>query len=65
MGTLTVAEATVDTHFGKIEVSLKRKGKKIQVALSVPEGAIAEVPISQGRMKRLEAGEHSLVIPVR
>ena len=36
-GTLTEASATVDTHFGKIEVSLKRKGKKIQATLSVPE----------------------------
>ena len=35
MGTLTEASATVDTHFGKIEVSLKRKGKKIQATLSV------------------------------
>ena len=64
MGTLTDASATIDTHFGKIEVSLKRKGKKIQVVLSVPEGTTAEVPVSKNRMERLESGKHSFVIPV-
>ena len=58
MGTLTEASAAIDTHFGKIEVSLKRKGKKIQVALSVPEGTTAEVIWPDGSRKNFAPGRH-------
>ena len=58
MGTLTEASAAIDTHFGKIEVSLKRKGKKIQVALSVPEGTTAEVIWPEGSRKDFAPGRH-------
>jgi len=58
MGTLTEASATVDTHFGKIEVSLKRKGKKIQATLSVPEGTTAEVIWPDGSRKNFDPGRH-------
>ena len=58
MGTLTEASAAIDTHFGKIEVSLKRKGKKIQVALSVPEGTTAEVIWPDGSRKDFAPGRH-------
>ena len=65
MGTLTDASATVDTHYGKIQVSLNRKGSKIRITLSVPAGTTAEVPVSKGKVKRLEAGEHTLTISSR
>ena len=58
MGTLTEASATVDTHFGKIEVSLKRKGKKIQATLSVPEGTTAEVIWPRCSRKNFDPGRH-------
>lgn len=58
MGTLTEASATVDTHFGKIEVSLKRKGKKIEAALSVPDGTTAEVILPDGSRKHFGPGRH-------
>lgn len=62
MGSLTEASATVDTLFGKIEISLKRKGKKIQVALSVPKGTTAEVILSNGTKKSFVSGHYSLLL---
>lgn len=37
MGTLTEASAAIDTHFGKIEVSLKRKGKRYKSPFPSPK----------------------------
>uniref|UniRef100_UPI0025CE7359 alpha-L-rhamnosidase C-terminal domain-containing protein n=1 Tax=uncultured Parabacteroides sp. TaxID=512312 RepID=UPI0025CE7359 len=65
MGTLTETSATVDTHYGKIQVFLNRKGGKIWMTLSVPAGTTAEIPVSKGKVKRLEAGEYTLTIPSR
>ena len=65
MGGLTDASATVDTRYGKIEVALKRKGGKIRMTVNVPEGTVAEVPVSPAETKTLAPGRHSLTVAVR
>lgn len=62
MGTLTEASATVDTQFGLIHVTLKRKGTTTIVNLTVPEGTMAKVPVAKGKVNRYKAGEHTFTI---
>ena len=62
MGYLKEVEGAVDTKFGLIEVKAQKKGRKIHLTLSVPEGAIAEVPVSKKEVKRFGAGTHTLSI---
>lgn len=62
MGYLKEVEGAVDTKFGLIEVSAKKKGKRVQLQLTVPEGTTAKVQVAENKVKVLQAGKHSLVI---
>lgn len=46
MGSLTHVSATIDTHYGKLEVSLQRKGKKISASITAPKEIIITSPDS-------------------
>ena len=61
MGELITAQVTVDTRYGMIKADLKRKGKKIQLRIEVPEGTTAIVS-KRGKDVRLEAGKHHIMI---
>ena len=62
MGTLTTAATKLETHYGMISVDLKRSGSKIQLTLTVPEGTVAQVPVSKGKVKEFAAGKHVITI---
>lgn len=61
MGGLTSAQATVETRYGLIKADLKRKGKRIQLCLEVPEGTTAIVSKKEKDL-RLGAGKHQIMI---
>ena len=60
MGSLNEAAASLETIYGKIEVSLKRKGGNIKLKLKVPEGTTAEVVMRDGSIKKVAAGTHKI-----
>lgn len=62
MGALKEVDAAVDTSFGKIEVSLRRKGRRIDVILGVPEGTEAKVPMRKGNVASYGPGKHIFTI---
>lgn len=62
MGNLTEAEAVVDTHFGKITIGIKKSGNRLQIRLTVPEGASAEVVSPKGKKQKVVAGTHNLTL---
>lgn len=61
LGTLTVAQAKIETHYGFIEVHLEKKGKNLQAHVTVPEGTEATFEWPSGRRRKLTAGVHELV----
>lgn len=61
MGSLKHVEAKVDSVSGLIAVTLDRKGRRISMKLSVPEGTTATVPVN-GRDRNFPAGEYNLTI---
>lgn len=60
MGDLTHIETAVDTPCGLIEVQLDRKGKRIDLLLTVPDGTRAEVPAASGRQQTFAPGTHRI-----
>jgi hypothetical protein len=62
MGNLNEAAASLETIYGKIEVSLKRKGGNIKMKLKVPEGTTAEIVMHDGSIKKVEAGRHKIAL---
>ncbi|MBE6301749.1 MAG: glycoside hydrolase [Parabacteroides distasonis] len=62
MGYLKEVSGSVDTKYGLIEVCAKKKGSRVQLQLTVPEGTTAEVQVAENRVKRLEAGKHTIVV---
>lgn len=60
LGKLQEASATVDTHYGLIKTTVKRVGKRLKIALTVPEGTRAEVLFPNGARHWVEAGTHLL-----
>ncbi|MBQ5705339.1 MAG: glycoside hydrolase, partial [Bacteroidaceae bacterium] len=62
MGNLNEAAASLETIYGKIEVSLKRKGGNIKMKLKVPEGTTAEIVMRDGSIKKVEAGRHKIAL---
>ena len=62
MGKLNEASATLETIYGKIEVSLKRKAGNIKLKLKVPEGTTAEIVLRDGSVKKVTAGTHKVTL---
>ena len=60
LGSLREASATVDTHHGLIQVTVKRVGKRMKVSLTVPTGTRAEVILPNGTRRWVEAGTHQV-----
>ncbi len=60
MGSLTDAEAKVDTNYGLIEVSLRKAGSRINLDITVPEGTSAEVVSPKGKIQKLTSGTHQV-----
>jgi len=61
MGGLKTISSRIETKYGFIELSLLRKGRKILLDLSVPDGCTAVVPTSKGE-STLGPGRHKLTI---
>lgn len=61
MGSLTKVSARINSANGIIETEITKKGKKLTIRLVVPEGTSAEVVFPNGKVKRVEAGEHFLM----
>lgn len=67
LGTLKTASASLETNYGMIRVSIRRKSVKARVAslaIDVPEGTSATVIAANGKPKVLSAGAYSLKIRV-
>lgn len=62
LGDLTEAEACIDTHYGKIEVHIKRTGKRLSVRFTVPEGTKALIPDRKGGLKEYHPGTYAIKI---
>ncbi len=62
MGYLKEVSGSIDTNFGLIEVSAKKKGTRVQLNLTVPEGTTAEVQVSEKKVILLGTGKHSIVV---
>ncbi len=60
MGSLKKVEAGFDTVSGKIEVSLEKKGKRINAVITVPEGTTAIVTPYKKNTVSLGAGVHQV-----
>lgn len=61
MGTLKEIDTTVDTVSGLITVSIRKKGRRTQLTVTVPEGTTAVVPAPKGATQTLSAGTHTVV----
>ena len=61
MGDLTWLETGFDTVYGRIEVSLRRKGRRIEATVLVPEGTTCVLPGKvKGSATTLGPGRHTL-----
>lgn len=60
LGILKEASAVVPTLFGDIKVDIKRKGHRISVQVTVPQGTKALVVFPDGKKKELSPGFHKL-----
>lgn len=60
MGTLTNASATVDSVNGLIQVAITRSGSNLTLQVTVPEDTQAEILFPSGKIKKLNAGTHTV-----
>ncbi|MDD4116396.1 MAG: alpha-L-rhamnosidase C-terminal domain-containing protein, partial [Massilibacteroides sp.] len=60
LGSLKEAFAVVETQFGFIRVTVKKKGTKLNVELEVPEGTRAEVVLPHTKTRYCTAGKHRI-----
>ena len=58
LGTLKQASASVALTKGIIKVNVEKKGNKLKVSLTVPEGTSAEVVFPSGKSVKAEAGTY-------
>ena len=58
LGTLKEASTTIASVSGEIKVSVLKKGRKMTVKVSVPEGTNAEIVFPTGKPVNVAAGEH-------
>ena len=61
-GSLNEASASLETIYGKIEVSFKRKKGDIKLKLKVPEGTVAEIVMRDGSIRTVSAGRHKVTL---
>ncbi len=67
MGWLKRASTSFETKYGTIRVSLTRKSSKSKTALlsiDVPEGTVAEIPVSPSKTETLCCGHHTLRVNI-
>ena len=67
MGWLKRASTSFETKYGTIRVSLARKSSKSKTALlsiDVPEGTVAEIPVSPSKTETLGCGHHTLRVNI-
>ena len=60
LGPLSEASASVETHYGTIQESIKKKGKRLKFDLQIPEGTSAELIRPNGTRKHLDPGHHQV-----
>ena len=60
LGSLSEASASLETHYGTIQVSIKKKGKRMKFDLQIPEGTSAELIRPNGTRKHLDPGHHQV-----
>ncbi len=60
MGDLKSIQTKVVTNYGPIEVSLQKKGSRINATITVPEGTRAQVTLSNGKEASLAPGTHNV-----
>ena len=57
---LSHIDCSIDSPSGLIRLTLNRKGKKLELTLTVPEGTRAEVPLPKGGTLTLTGGTHKI-----
>ena len=60
MGSLKQAACHVSSVSGEIAVSIQRKGRKLQIDVTVPEGTSADIVFPSGKTTTLQAGTHTV-----
>lgn len=60
LGSLSEASAKLVTHYGEIEVTIRKKGKKLGGYVVVPEGTRAQVALPGGYSRDLGPGRHQV-----
>lgn len=60
LGSLSEASASLETHYGTIQVSIRKKGKRMKFDLQIPEGTSAELIKPNGTRKHLDPGHHQV-----
>ena len=60
LGYLNRAACTIESSSGRIKVSIQRKGRRLELNVSVPQGTSAEVVFPSGKRQTLESGQHVL-----
>ena len=60
LGALTEASTTIASVIGEIKLNIHKKGKKLTVNVSVPEGATCEVVFPSGKNTLITSGNHTV-----
>ena len=60
LGSLKEASTTLALVNGEIKVAVSKKGKKMTIQVSVPEGTTAEVVFPKGKPIKVASGQHTL-----
>jgi len=60
MGTLEIAEARVHTLYGFIDVQITKKGKRLQIKATIPEGIEATLEFPSGKKRVITSGTHEV-----
>jgi hypothetical protein len=60
LGSLTEASTTIASVHGEIKVAILKKGKKLKIDITVPDGTSCEVVFPNGKRVRLPNGNHTV-----
>lgn len=60
LGNLTEASAVVPTHYGNIEVNIRKSGKSLVCDITVPDNTTAELVSPSGKVSKLTPGTYNL-----
>lgn len=60
LGYLKEAACTIESVSGKITVSIRKRGSKLEILTHIPDGCTAEIVFPSGKIKTLGQGNHQI-----